>query len=90
MSIIAFEAECVAALAEEEPTLLQSAVKLIAGANASPPPAPPPVREPNFVAGGIFLGVLGFVCVSGILYVSLSCYNFRAKEEEEKKKKSRA
>ena len=88
VSIIAFEAECPAA--EEEATLLQSAVNLIAGANASPPPAPPPVREPNFVAGGIFLGVLGFVCVSGILYVSLSCYNFRAKEEEEKKKKSRA
>ena len=78
-----------AALAEE-PTLLQSAVNLIAGANASPPPAPPPVREPNFLAGGIFLGVLGFCCVSGILYVSLSCYNFRAEEEEEKKKKSRA
>ena len=89
VSIIAFEAECVAALAEEA-TLLQSAVKLIAGANASPPPAPPPVREPNFLAGGIFLGVLGFCCVSGILYVSLSCYNFRAEEEEEKKKKSRA
>ena len=89
VSIIAFEAECVAALAEEA-TLLQSAVNLIAGANASPPPAPPPVREPNFLAGGIFLGVLGFCCVSGILYVSLSCYNFRAEEEEEKKKKSRA
>ena len=88
MSIIAFEAECVAALAEEEPTLLQSAVNLIAGANASPPPAPP-VQEPNFLAGGIFLGVLGFCCVSGILYVGISCSNFRA-EEDKKKRQGRA
>ena len=90
VSIIAFEAECVAALAEEEPTLLQSAVNLIAGANASPPPSPPPVKEPNFLAGGIFLGILGFVCVSGILYVGISCSNFRAEEDEKKRMRGRA
>ena len=84
VSIIAFEAECVAAAAEE-PSLLASAVNLIAGANASPPPAPPPVQEPNFLAGGIFLGILGFVCVSGILYVGISCSNFRAEEEDKKR-----
>ena len=89
VSIIAFEAECPAALAEE-PTLLQSAVNLIAGANASPPPAPPPPQEPNFLAGGIFLGVLGFCCVTGILYVCVSCSNFKAEEDEKKRMRGRA
>jgi hypothetical protein len=90
VSIIAFEAECVAAEAEEPATLLGSAMNLIAGASASPPPAPPPVQEPNFLAGGIFLGILGFVCVSGILYVGISCSNFRAEEDEKKRMRGRA
>ena len=74
-----------AALAEE-PSLLQSAVNLISGSNASPPPAPPPPQEPNFVAGGIFLGVLGFCFVTGIVYVCISCANFKAKEQDEKER----
>ena len=90
VSIIAFEAECVAALAEEPATLLGSAMNLIAGASASPPPAPPPV-ERDWTAGFVFLGVLGFCCVTGILW---TCYIVMGgdddDEEKEKKKKSRA
>ena len=90
VSIIAFEAECVAALAEEPATLLGSAMNLIAGASASPPPAPPPV-ERDWTAGFVFLGVLGFCCVTGILW---TCYIVMGgdddDEEKEKNKKSRA
>ena len=90
VSIIAFEAECVPALAEEPATLLGSAMNLIAGASASPPPAPPPV-ERDWTAGFVFLGVLGFCCVTGILW---TCYIVMGgdddDEEKEKKKKSRA
>jgi len=85
VSIVAFEAECVAALAEE-PTLLQSAMSAIGMTDASPPPAPPPPQEPNFLAGGIFLGVLGFCFVTGIVYVCISCANFKAKEQDEKER----
>ena len=85
---MAFHAECVAALAEE-PTLLQSAVNLIAGANASPPPAPPPPQEPNWVAGGIFLGVLGFCCVTGILYVCVSFSHFKPEADGKKRMRGR-
>ena len=88
VSIIAFESECPAA--EEEATLLQSAVNLIAGADMTPPPAPPPVREPNFLAGGIFLGVLGFVCVSGILYVGLSCTTFGQRRRRRRRRAARS
>ena len=89
VSIIAFEAECVAALAEEPATLLGSAMNLIAGASASPPPAPPPV-ERDWTAGFVFLGVLGFCCVTGILWTCYIVMGGDDDDEEKKKKKSRA
>ena len=89
VSIIAFEAECVAAEAEEPATLLGSAMNLIAGASASPPPAPPPV-ERDWTAGFVFLGVLGFCCVTGILWTCYIVMGGDDDDEEKKKKKSRA
>ena len=89
VSIIAFEAECVPALAEEPATLLGSAMNLIAGASASPPPAPPPV-ERDWTAGFVFLGVLGFCCVTGILWTCYIVMGGDDDDEEKKKKKSRA
>ena len=88
ISIVAFHAECVAALADE-PSLLASAMSAIGMTDASPPPAPPPPQEPNWVAGGIFLGVLGFCCVTGILYVCVSFSNFKAEEDEKKRMRGR-
>ena len=89
VSIIAFEAECVAAEAEEPARMLGSAMNLIAGASASPPPAPPPV-ERDWTAGFVFLGVLGFCCVTGILWTCYILMGGDDDEEEKKKKKSRA
>ena len=66
VSIIAFEADCVVALADaaaDEPSYLKTAMNLISGVTASPPPAPPPAEEPNWTAGYVFISILGFCCV---------------------------
>ena len=89
VSIVAFHAECVAAAADGEASLLASAMSAIGMTDTSPPPAPPPPQEPNWVAGGIFLGVLGFCCVTGILYVCVSFSNFKAEEDEKKRMRGR-
>ena len=86
---MAFHAECVAAAADGEASLLASAMSAIGMTDTSPPPAPPPPQEPNWVAGGIFLGVLGFCCVTGILYVCVSFSNFKAEEDEKKRMRGR-
>ena len=68
VSIIAFQEECVAALADaaaDEPSYLKTAMNLISGVTASPPPAPPPAEEPNWTAGYVFISILGFCCVCG-------------------------
>ena len=65
VSIVAFHAECVAAAADGEASLLASAMSAIGMTDTSPPAAPPPPPEPNFTAGWIFLGLMSFLCVVG-------------------------
>ena len=65
VSIVAFHAECVAAAADGEPSLLASAMSAIGMTDTSPPAAPPPPPEPDFTAGYIFLGLMSFLCVVG-------------------------
>ena len=67
VSIIAFEAECVAAAAEE-PSLLASAMSAIGMTDASPPGAPPPPPEADLTTAYVFIGILAFVCVCGPVF----------------------
>ena len=67
VSIIAFEAECVAAAAEE-PSLLASAMSAIGMTDASPPAAPPPPPEADLTTAYVFIGILAFVCVCGPVF----------------------
>ena len=64
VSIVAFQA-ALADAAADEPSYLKTAMNLISGVTASPPPAPPPAEEPNWTAGYVFISILGFCCVCG-------------------------